>query len=80
METVLARSSRSAALPMPSGSCPLMRTVPALTRPLRGRYLTSASATVDLPDPDSPTSPYDSPRPMENDTSRSARRSCPRTW
>ena len=53
----MARSSRSAAWPMPSGSCPLMRIVPALTRPLRGRYLTSASATVDLPEPDSPDQP-----------------------
>ena len=34
-----------------------MLIVPALTRPLRGRYLVSASATVDLPEPDSPTSP-----------------------
>ena len=56
-----------------------MLTVPPLTRPLRGRYRTSASAAVDLPDPDSPTSPKDSPRPMLNDTSRSASRSCPRT-
>ena len=43
--------------PIASGSCPLMLIVPALTRPLLGRYRTSASATVDLPDPDSPTSP-----------------------
>src|ERR1700683_4176716 len=57
METVRARSWRSADLLSDSGSWPLMLIVPALTRPLRGRYLTSASATVDLPDPDSPTRP-----------------------
>ena len=57
IETVRARRSRSAARPIDSGSSPLMLIVPALTRPLLGRYRTSASATVDLPDPDSPTSP-----------------------
>ena len=57
IETVRARRSRSADLPIDSGSSPLMLIVPALTRPLLGRYRTSASATVDLPDPDSPTSP-----------------------
>ena len=57
IETVRARRSRSAAPPIDSGSSPLMLIVPALTRPLLGRYRTSASATVDLPDPDSPTSP-----------------------
>ena len=57
MDTVWARRSRSAAEPMASGSIPLMLIVPALTRPFLGRYLVSASATVDLPEPDSPTSP-----------------------
>ena len=79
IETVRARRSRSAPCPIDSGSSPSMLIVPALTRPLLGRYRTSASATVDLPDPDSPTSPYDSPRPTWNDTSRSASRSWPRT-
>ena len=57
IETVRARRSRRACVPIDSGSRPLMLIVPALTRPLLGRYRTSASATVDLPDPDSPTSP-----------------------
>ena len=57
IETVRARSSRSAAPRMASGSWPLIAMDPPLTRPLRGRYLVSARATVDLPDPDSPTSP-----------------------
>jgi len=35
------RSSRSADLPIDSGSLPLMLIVPALTRPLAGRYLTA---------------------------------------
>ena len=57
IDTVRARRSRSADAPIDSGSSPLMLIAPALTRPLLGRYRTSASATVDLPDPDSPTSP-----------------------
>jgi hypothetical protein len=57
IDTVRARRSRSADAPIASGSSPLMLIVPALTLPLLGRYRTSASATVDLPDPDSPTSP-----------------------
>ncbi len=57
IETVWARRSRSALLPIDSGSSPLMLIVPPLTRPLLGRYRTRASAAVDLPDPDSPTSP-----------------------
>ena len=36
-----------------------------------------ASAAVDLPQPDSPTSPYASPRSIENDTPRSTCRSMP---
>ena len=57
IETVRARRSRSAAWPIDSGSSPLMLIVPLLTRPLLGRYRTRATAAVDLPDPDSPTSP-----------------------
>ncbi len=79
IDTVRARRARSASASMASGSWPLMLIRPPVTRPLRGRYLVSASATVDLPDPDSPTRPYDSRRPIWNETSRSARRSSPRT-
>ena len=51
-------ASAASAWPMASDvHAALMVTEPALTRPLRGRYRVSASATVDLPDPDSPTSP-----------------------
>ena len=40
-----------------STSLPAMWMVPAVTRPLRGRYWTIASAAVDLPQPDSPDEP-----------------------
>ena len=56
-----------------------MLTDPPVTRPLRGRYLVSASATVDLPEPDSPTRPYDSRLPIWNDTFLMAGRFWPRT-
>jgi len=40
-------------------------------------YCTIASAAVDFPQPDSPTSPYASPRPTESVTPRSTWRSRP---
>ena len=53
------------------------------SRPRRGRCAAGsgrcASAAVDLPQPDSPTSPYDSPRSIANDTPRRTGRSMPRT-
>ena len=38
-----------------------------------------ANAAVVFPQPDSPTSPYDSPWPIAKDTPRRTRRSTPRT-
>jgi hypothetical protein len=38
----------------------------------------TAIATVDLPQPDSPTSPYASPAPMSNETSSITRSAVPR--
>jgi hypothetical protein len=44
-----------------STSWPPISIVPFETEPLRARYRTIASAIVDLPQPDSPTRPNDSP-------------------
>src|SRR5690606_25686539 len=60
--------------PMPVIDWPSNRTVPDVTRPGGGTSPTAASAVIDLPLPDSPTSPSVSPAAMLSDTSSTARR------
>jgi hypothetical protein len=60
-----------AASSRPSSSVPSKRTEP-LARAASGSRPISASAVIDLPQPDSPISPAVSPRSSENDTPRSA--------
>ena len=62
-----------------STSWPSIAIPPQRTRPFRGRYWTIASAAVDFPQPDSPTSPYASPRSTVSVKPRSTWRSRPRT-
>ena len=79
IDTCVARSLRTAASLIASRSSPATWIEPLLTRPLRGRYLRAAKAAVDLPQPDSPTSPKDSPGAITRLTPRSTCFQVPRT-
>ena len=57
IDTLRARMWRSAPASSAMTSCPATRIVPAVIAPPRGRARRAASATVDLPQPDSPTNP-----------------------
>ncbi len=79
IDTCVTRSLRTAASLIASRSSPATLIEPLLTRPLRGRYLSAAYAAVDLPQPDSPTSPNDSPGAISRLTPRSTCFHVPRT-
>jgi hypothetical protein len=56
----------------PTSSVPRYRIEPASTLALGGRMPRIALAIVDLPQPDSPTSPRYSPGPTDSDTPSTA--------
>src|SRR6476469_9110335 len=60
-------------------SLPSTRMRPPVMTPLRGKYRTVAYAVVDLPQPDSPTRPYDAPGRTSNETPPRTGRRMPRT-
>ena len=71
-ETRANRTCRISSSERPSSSCPPSQTRPDSILPGGRMRRMSAMAVVDLPDPDSPTSPRHSPRPILKPTPSAA--------
>ena len=76
---LLPRISRRSSGDMALMSMPSNMTPPS-TWALAGRYPIMAKATVDLPQPDSPTKPSTSPRAISSSTPRTARTAPRPVW